>query len=86
MIKKILISLCLITLLGMSLPVTSLAQDAPNANVTKRRPDRPPNYSPTPLPSSTTKPLEVKQVETSNKSFFAELWNKIKIFFQKFSN
>ena len=59
------------------------AQDAPNTNVTKRRPDRPAGYSPVPTSSSSTEPSkpEVKQVQTSQSSFFADLWARIKAFF-----
>lgn len=59
------------------------AQDTPpNTNVTKRRPDRPANYSPTPVPSPTIQPAEVKQVEAATPSFFVRLWNNLKFFFQ----
>lgn len=59
------------------------AQDAPNINVTKRRPDRPVGYSPLPTPSSSTglSQPEVKQVQTSQPSFFTDLWGRIKSFF-----
>lgn len=56
-------------------------QDAPNANVTKRRPDRPVGYSP--VPSSVdlaTQPV-VQQVQTSQSSFFTDLWARLKAFF-----
>jgi len=56
-----------------------LAQDAPNINVTKRRPDRPVGYSPAPSP--TIQPVEVKQVEPASPSFFARLWTWLKSLF-----
>lgn len=51
-----------------------LAQDTTVENVTKRRPDRPTNYSPSPTP--TLQPAEVKQVK--QESF----WDRLKQFFQ----
>jgi len=68
-------------------PITPAhAQDEPNANITKRRPDRPPAYSPSPSPVGVDprvdpKTAEVKQIETSDQSFIAKLWNQIKSFF-----
>jgi hypothetical protein len=86
--KKIILLFCLLSILYTAysiLPKTVLAQDAPNTNVTKRRPDRPANYSPSPaavgaglLPP--VKP-EVKQVETPTSSFFAKMWAWLKSFF-----
>lgn len=81
MYKVFLFSLSLTTIIGLSIPMVVAAQDAPNTNVTKRRPDRGADYSPTPISSPTTQPVEVKQVETTQPSFFARLWTSIKSFF-----
>lgn len=63
-----------------------LAQDAPNVNVTKRRPDLPANYSPSPItvevdPSINPNIPEVQQVENKSTSSFLDLWVKIRSFF-----
>ena len=77
----------LVTSIYLLSPSISLvfAQDAPNTNVTKRRPDRPATYSPTPVSSGIGSPSqpEVKQVQTSKSSFWSDLWARIKTFFAK---
>lgn len=84
--KRLIFSLLFATVLVGSFPVNIMAQDAPNSNVTKRRPDRPVGFSPTPTPKPSIQPVEVKQVQTSKGSFLSQLWDKIKAFFQKYSN
>lgn len=64
-----------------------LAQDAPNINVTKRRPDRPANYSPTPsapVGVDYHPPVqpEVKQVQTTKQPFLLKFWLSIRNFFR----
>ena len=56
-----------------------LAQDAPNINVTKRRPDQPAGYSSSPSP--TIQSVDVKQLETKKPSFFAKVWTWLKALF-----
>lgn len=77
---------CIYLLSSNILPV--LAQNAPNTNVTKRRPDRPTDYSssPSPVGAGLLPPIQpdIKQVETSNPSFFAKIWLSFKSFFANF--
>ncbi len=83
--KKILFTLIFLSILiplsSFLIPNSAHAQDEPNANITKRRPDKAATYSPTPVATSATKPAEVKQVETGSQSFLAKLWDQIKSFF-----
>lgn len=65
------------------------AQDAPNANVTKRRPDHPANYSPSPShvgvdPRVDSNVPDIQQVQISSPSFFVRLWLSLKSFFANF--
>lgn len=81
--KKIILTLCLSSLLysvSVIIPAPVQAQDAQNVNITKRRPDRPSTFSPSPSP--TISPAEIKQVQSAKSSFFRSLWEKFLALFQ----
>ena len=69
------ITLLLLYPLALTLPVQAESSE----NVTKRRPDRPVEYSPSPSP--TIQSVDVKQLETKKPSFFAKVWAWLKTLF-----
>jgi|GEM_PF-1855504 len=82
--KKIILLYSLIfSLLIVSRPALVQAEDAPNTNVTRRRPDKSPIISPSPVgadyhPPSTS---DIKQV-SSPKPWYTRLWERLVSFFQ----
>lgn len=80
--KKILLVFSTLSVLAFifSVPIVRAVDDS-NVNVTKRRPDRPSTFSPSPL--ATITPAEVKQVTPPKRSWLTELWAKIRAIFQK---
>lgn len=85
MYKVFLFSLGLAMIIGLSAPIVTAAEDVPNVNVTKRRPDRTESNSPISSPTPAIKSAEIKEIQTTNQSsFFARLWLSLKSFFADF--